>query len=105
MTVYAIRPDEACCSEDRVGCSLAWREWGDEWVVYDGANGSSHLLDSVAGGLLGSLLASPDRGLPLTELFGLAFGADEPPHDDELHHVWQVLGDLERIGLIRQCPP
>ncbi|MBI3367761.1 MAG: HPr-rel-A system PqqD family peptide chaperone [Burkholderiales bacterium] len=103
-TTYALRPDDTHGAEDGAACALAWREWGDDWVVYDGMTGSSHLLDSVSGGLLGVLLEQPDRAVGLAELFSGAFGADEPPGVEELRHVQQVLTDLERMGLIRQCP-
>ena len=104
MTGYEIRPDHAQPGPDAAGCALAWREWDGEWVVYDGQSGSTHLLDDTAGAMLAALCAVPSRSLGLDALFEQVFGADEVPSDSELHHVRQVLADLERIGLIRQCP-
>jgi PqqD family protein of HPr-rel-A system len=84
---------------------LAWQEFDDEFLVYLGDLGSTHLLNASAGAILLTLLEQP-RPLPLSEILARQdFEVDggEPPAGDDATALLHVLTEFERIGLIQQC--
>lgn len=83
--------------------SIAWREWGDDVVVYVGCRADTHLFTATAGALLQSLL---DSGAPLTleAAFDRAFrdpqaeaAQDMSPHERE--SMAAVLREFELLGI------
>jgi PqqD family protein of HPr-rel-A system len=85
--------------------ALAWREWGDETVVYNARTGSTHLLNELAGEVLRRLVAA-EKGATIealvAELADEASGAGSPEWTGAIIHV---LSDFERIGLARPEAP
>ena len=76
---------------------LVWRDWGDEVVVFDERNGSTHLLTSEAGVVLASLIEHPD-GLAPEQLRREVFGGDAQAQDrDDLDGL---LAQFEHMGLV-----
>jgi len=82
--------------------ALLLRQWGDECVVYNSVSGDTHLLNALGGVALTSLLQAPATadGLAQRVASQLGFEADEAL----LETIGTLLGDFERIGLIRQHP-
>lgn len=83
------------------------RDWGDEWVAYIQATGSTHLLSASAGELLSLLcgLRSPSNIEELLSLFnGLSAElpaapktGSQPTADESTLRV--ILDEFTRIGL------
>ena len=82
--------------------ALLLRQWGDECVVYNSVSGDTHLLNALGGVALASLLQAPATadGLAQRVASQLGFEVDEAL----LEMIGTLLGDFERIGLIRQHP-
>ena len=82
--------------------ALLLRQWGDECVVYNAVSGDTHLLNALGAVSLTSLLQAPATADDLAQRVAsqLGFEADEAL----LQTVETLLGDFERIGLIRQHP-
>jgi PqqD family protein of HPr-rel-A system len=82
--------------------ALLLRQWGDECVVYNSVSGDTHLLNALGAVSLTRLLQSPATAndLALRVVSQLGFEADETL----LEMIEALLGDFERIGLIRQHP-
>ena len=40
-------------------CSLHWRQWSDEWVMFDEGSGDTHRLDALSAVALMCIEASP----------------------------------------------
>lgn len=83
---------------------LAWQELDDEFLVYAGDLGSTHLLNAYAGAILLALLEQV-RPLPLPDILAMQdFEADGgAATGDDATALLHVLTELERIGLIQQC--
>lgn len=79
------------------------RDWGQEWVVFDGASGDCHLLSAVCGLVFAELLRGPPQGLSPDTLFALAFGDDGDPSDEEMATLNEALTQLQSLGLVRLC--
>jgi hypothetical protein len=92
----------------RVGASLPqgsdrWsvREWGEEFVVFDGVTGSCHLLSQATGAVFGALLRSPPGGMDAAQVFAAAFANDmEPPSQADEQTVFELLAGLHEAGLV-----
>lgn len=82
--------------------ALLLRQWGDECVVYNSVSGDTHLLNALGGVALTSLLQAPSTADDLAHHVAsqLGFEADAA----FLETIEALLGDFERIGLIRQHP-
>ena len=82
---------------------ITWRSWGDEFVVYNGARASTHLLSSLAGAVLEVMHEPPvprtvdDLVLQLAESFELPLegGAAASLRAS----VADALIEFERLGL------
>jgi hypothetical protein len=81
----------------------SYRDWGDEWVVLDGATGDCHLLSAACGAVLGALMRSPRAGSSPVQLFAAAFGDDMAPTEAEMSALADALAQLESLGLARAC--
>ena len=83
--------------------SIAWREWGDDVVVYVGCRADTHRLTASAGAVLQALL---EGGSPLTleASFERAFSNVEraATHDissREKESMAALLQEFERLGI------
>ena len=78
--------------------ALAWRNWGDEFLVYNAASGQTHHLNFLAGEALRSLEAeAADVGELVRRLanqFEIAEGS--PP----LQMIDGLIRELDELGLI-----
>lgn len=90
---------------------VALREWGDEWTVYVGSTGHTHLLSASAGRLLSELRQA---GEPMTAAALLSavgepapFLADEEANTPAAREsmLRAMLLELERIGLATMRSP
>lgn len=83
------------------GGRLSLRDWGDEWVVFNGESGHCHLLSPACGALVDALGQSPAGGLGHRDLFERAFGNEGAPDPDELAAFDAALKQLQALGLVR----
>jgi len=79
--------------------ALAWREWGNEVVVFNQQTGSTHLLGEFAGEVLRRLVAA--EGGATAEALAARLEADPIPADNAgwTRAVAEVLSDFARLGL------
>ena len=86
--------------------AIAWREWGDEFVVQAASNASTHLLSATAGSVLLALLEFSDA-VTIEALFDRVFGesAELPMTDEERSSLLGIAQDLARLGLAKRLPP
>jgi PqqD family protein of HPr-rel-A system len=76
---------------------LIWREWDDEFVVYNVASGATHLLNVVAGEALRSI---EERSATRSELARrLAAKLDIPAGSEPLNRLGELLAQFEELGL------
>ncbi len=77
------------------------REWGDEWVVYAQATGSTHLLSATAGDVLNALcsLRSPAGIGELLNTFGSSPVDLASQHAADESTLRGILDEFTRIGL------
>lgn len=83
------------------GAQLAWRDWGDEFVVHVGAQARTHLLSAAAGRLLAALAEQPGPH-SLETLFGRAFadaGEAAGMTADERRSLQAIVDEFERLGI------
>ena len=94
-------------TERWIGVPTAMHEWGDEWVVYAQATGSTHLLSATAGDVLNTLcnLRSPAGIDELQNTFDSSSAESVVPPDTESQHaadestLRSMLDEFTRIGL------
>lgn len=78
------------------------KDWGDEWVVFDGVSGDCHLLSAACGTVLGELLEASADGLDALQLFVRAFGDEAgAPSEEEMSMLHEALAQLQALGLVR----
>lgn len=80
---------------------LAWREWGDEVVVFDGVANAVHMVGAATGLVLSCLHGQP-QGLTGRAVFEQLFGADGEATDEEQAALIAILTQLQDIGLLAQ---
>jgi len=80
------------------GNGLAWRKWGDEFLVYHNASGQTHHLNFLAGEALRSLEAeAADVGELIRRLANqFEIAEDSPP----LQMIDRLIRELDELGLI-----
>jgi PqqD family protein of HPr-rel-A system len=77
---------------------LLWRQWDDDYVVYNGASGDTHVLNVVAGEALRSLEASPADA---RELAGrVATSLALTLNDELVARMGLLIGEFENLGLV-----
>ena len=78
--------------------AFAWRKWGDEFLVYNGASGQTHHLNFLAGEALRSLEAeAADVGELVRRLANqFEIAEDSPP----LQMIDRLIHELDELGLI-----
>lgn len=77
---------------------LLFHSWGDEFVVYNGATGDTHLLGLVAAQVMLKLQQSPADALSLAEW--VAPLQQIEPDDEFVLFVEQILTDFDGLGMI-----
>ena len=81
---------------------LIWRQWGDEYVVYNPVSGDSHLLDSVSARGLLHLEAQEASAPQLIEELNLSLGI---ALDEGLDlYVQRMIAEFSELGLARPVP-
>ncbi len=84
-------------------CALAWRRWGDEWVVFDSGAGDTHQLDPVAAVALLCFEAEP---CSLAALSAEVAAELELPQDAALAETLaRVVHQFDQLGLIEPLAP
>jgi len=77
---------------------LAWRKWGDEFLVYHTASGQTHHLNFLAGEALRSLEAeAADVGELIRRLANRFEIAEDSP---SLQTIDRLIRELDELGLI-----
>jgi PqqD family protein of HPr-rel-A system len=78
--------------------ALAWRNWGDEFLVYHTASGQTHHLNFLAGEALRSLEAEAADVSELVRRLANQFeiAEDSPP----LQMIDRLVRELDELGLI-----
>ena len=81
---------------------LSWRQWQDEYVVFNPLTGNTHVLDAIAG----EILLMVERGpIPWRELRRHMAEFLEAPDDQRLAEaVLQAIGRLDELVLIEPVP-
>ncbi len=80
------------------GSQLSWREWDGEYVVFDYASASTHLLDGVAVEILDALGAAPSDSSSLVQLIAAKL---EIEADAGLRRrIQETLHDVHEAGLV-----
>lgn len=82
-------------------CSLHWRRWGEDWVVFDAASGTTHRLDTLSATTLLLLQEQPaDSAAALSarldEALQIGSGAEVPVA------LSAALRQLENAGLVER---
>ncbi|MGD2064114.1 MAG: HPr-rel-A system PqqD family peptide chaperone [Nitrospirota bacterium] len=77
---------------------MRWVQWGDEWVLYHGASGDTHLLDGLAVEVLRSLEHAPATAEGLVA--GLAQDGDEETRRQLSAYIDSLVSTLARLGVI-----
>lgn len=78
---------------------LAWRDWDDLGVVYDGGSGDTHLISALGIEMLALIVATPRSEADIAAELTAAMPDDLPPET-----VRQLIADqlqqLQAFGLI-----
>ena len=82
---------------------LYWHSWGDEFVVYDGGSGDTHLLDAVGANALQSLEREPATLSELTEKMAASW--DLEVQGELSDYLARLLSNLHKLGLVNPVEP
>ena len=77
---------------------LRWVEWGEEWLLYHGGSGDTHLLEPLAVEVLQALQHAPNTAAGLVE--ALAQEADEETRHHLSDYLDSLIATLGRLGVI-----
>jgi PqqD family protein of HPr-rel-A system len=77
---------------------LLWRWWDDDYVVYNGASGDSHVLNLVAGEALRSLEETPADAATLAERVAPTLALTL--NDELVARMGQLIAQFEDLGLV-----
>ncbi len=77
---------------------LLFRSWDDEFVVYNGATGDTHLLGQVAAQMMLKLQKTPADAVSLAEWVGSLQQIE--PDDEFVLFIEQILTDFDSLGII-----
>ena len=79
-------------------------EWGAEWVVYDSATGSCHLLSESAGAVFEALLQSAPGSMDASQVCATALDSElEQVSADDEQVVIELLAGLREAGLVHEA--
>lgn len=84
-------------------CKFHWRQFGDDWVVYDEGSGDTHRLDAVSAVALMCLAEAPLGEGELTQQ--VAAETDLPEGEELSHAVASVIERFSGMGLIEPAAP
>lgn len=77
---------------------LHWRAWGNEYVVYHGGSGDTHLLDEIGARALQCL--QKEEATPIQLCRRLAAAAGLETDTALLHKVRKMLEQYQQVGLV-----
>jgi PqqD family protein of HPr-rel-A system len=77
---------------------LRWVQWEDEWLLYDGGSGDTHLLQPLAAEVLQALQHAPTTVAALVE--GFVRDGDEELHGRLSGYIDSLITTLARLGVI-----
>lgn len=77
---------------------LLFRSWDDEFVVYNGATGDTHLLGLVAAQVMLKLQQAPADAVKLAEWVAPLLQIE--PDDEFVLFIEQILTDFDNLGII-----
>lgn len=80
---------------------LQWVQWGDEWVLYHGATGDTHLLDPLAAEALHALRDAPATTEGLVA--ALAGDGDEEVRRRLSTYIGSLCARLAKLGVIERA--
>jgi PqqD family protein of HPr-rel-A system len=83
------------------GCTLHWRDWGEEYIVFNDGPGDTHLLDPVSAEILKSLERDAHSIESLISRCGDVLSADIGRSPTAV--VSDVLRQLHALGLIESA--
>lgn len=78
--------------------SLLFRSWNDEFVVYNGATGDTHLLGLAAAQVMLELQQTPADAVGLAE--SVAPLLQTEPDEELVSFIEQILTDFDSLGII-----
>lgn len=81
---------------------LLCRSWDDEFVVYNGATGDTHLLGLVAAQVMLKLQQTPADAVSLAEWIALMQQIE--PDDEFVFFIEKILTDFDNLGIIEHTP-
>jgi PqqD family protein of HPr-rel-A system len=84
-------------------CKLHWRQFGDDWVVYDEGSGDTHRLDTVSAV---ALMCLAEATLSEGELTQQVAAETDLPEGEELSRALaSVIERFSGTGLIEPAAP
>lgn len=87
------------------GAALSMRHWGEEFAVFNPLSGHTHIVDSIAGTMLQTLVGSgPLSETELQRLFAAKLGFEMgEPLEASLAHLLAQLDEQGLIELVSPC--
>ena len=82
--------------------AFLFHSWGDEFVVYNGATGDTHLLGLVAAQVMLKLQQMPTDVVSMAEWVAPMLQTE--PDDDFVLFIEQILTDFDHLGMIEPTP-
>ena len=80
---------------------LHWRQWDEEYLLFNAASGQTHFLNELGAGALQLLQQSPLSVVELSERLAALY---ELELDAKLQaYINRMVADLGRLGLIEPC--
>jgi len=79
---------------------LHWRSWGEEYLVFHGGSGDTHLLGEMEAQILKRLQQTPAHIPELVTELGSALTTDDD--DEPYFFVESVLEALEKLALVER---
>jgi PqqD family protein of HPr-rel-A system len=80
------------------GCTLLWRNWDGEQIVYNTGSGDTHYLDFLSAAILKKLECAPAAVPELASCISCHDQSD--PAENAYEHIEILLGNLLSVGLI-----
>lgn len=77
--------------------SLHWRDFGDEWVVFDVASGQTHWLDGISAAVL---MRFQDGPANLDDVAGFIQLLGVQGTDELKKQIIDIVSQLQSIGLV-----
>lgn len=82
------------------GFNLYWKNWNDEYVVYNDGSGDTHLFNEFGAFILKLLI---ENEFTLDELVSLTDESITPCSPDDLYYqISDLLLELDRLGVIER---